>query len=54
MLMVVIYLGDNIKTIKKNTAALVEGSQEVGLGANTEKTKYILYLVTSMQSNIMT
>jgi hypothetical protein len=35
-------LGDNIDTIKKNTETLIDGSKEVGVEINVEKTKYIL------------
>jgi hypothetical protein len=35
-------LGDNIDTIKKNTETLIDTSKEVGLGVNTEETKYML------------
>jgi hypothetical protein len=35
-------LGDNIDTIKKNTATLIVASKEVGLEINIEKTKYML------------
>jgi hypothetical protein len=35
-------LVDNIDTIKKNTENVIDGSKEVGLEVNTEKTKYIL------------
>jgi hypothetical protein len=35
-------LGDNIDTIKKTTETLIDASQEVGLGINAEKTKYML------------
>jgi hypothetical protein len=35
-------LGDNIDTIKKNTKTLTGASKEVGLGVNSEKTKYEL------------
>jgi hypothetical protein len=34
--------GDNIDTIKKNTATLIDAGKEVGLEVNTEKTKYML------------
>jgi hypothetical protein len=35
-------LGDNIDTIKKNTEILIDGSKEVGLEINVDKTKYML------------
>jgi hypothetical protein len=35
-------LGDNIDTIKRNTQKLIDASKEIGVEANTEKTKYIL------------
>jgi late competence protein required for DNA uptake (superfamily II DNA/RNA helicase) len=35
-------LGDNIDAIKKNMETLFDGSKEVGLEVNTEKTKYML------------
>jgi hypothetical protein len=35
-------LGDNIVTIKKNTATLINASKEVSLEVNAEKTKYML------------
>jgi hypothetical protein len=35
-------LGDNIDTIKKNKETLIDGSKEVGLEINVEKTKYTL------------
>jgi hypothetical protein len=35
-------LGDNIDTIKTNTETLIDGSKEVGLKINVEKTKYML------------
>jgi hypothetical protein len=34
-------LGENIGTIKKNTETLIYTSKEVGLEANTRKTKYM-------------
>jgi hypothetical protein len=34
--------GDNTGTIKKNTETLMDASEEIGLEANTEKTKYML------------
>jgi hypothetical protein len=35
-------LEDNIDTIRKNTETLTDGSKEVGLEINVEKTKYML------------
>jgi hypothetical protein len=35
-------LGDNINTIKKNTATLIDPSKGVGLEINVEETKYVL------------
>jgi hypothetical protein len=40
-IVIVNILRDNITTTKKNTA-LMDGSKEVGLEINTEKTKYML------------
>jgi hypothetical protein len=35
-------LGDNLNTIKKKTQTLINANKEVGLEANTEKSKYML------------
>jgi hypothetical protein len=35
-------VGENIENIKKNTEALLDASEEVGLEVNPEKTKYLL------------
>jgi hypothetical protein len=35
-------LGDNIDTLKKNIKTLINARKNVGLGVNTEKTKYML------------
>jgi hypothetical protein len=35
-------VGENIDTTKKNTEALLDGSQEVCVEVNPEKTKYTL------------
>jgi hypothetical protein len=35
-------LGENIGIIKKNMETLIDASEEVGLGINAEKTKYML------------
>jgi hypothetical protein len=42
-------LGDNIDTIKKNTETLINGSKEVGLEINVEKSRYMLL---SHQQNV--
>jgi hypothetical protein len=42
-------LGDNINTINKNEETLIDGSKEVGLEINVEKTKYMLL---SRQQNV--
>lgn len=34
-------LGDNINTINKNIAALIDASNELGPKVNTDKIKYI-------------
>jgi hypothetical protein len=36
------FLKSNIDTIKKNTETLIDGSKEVGLEINIEKSKYML------------
>jgi hypothetical protein len=35
-------LGDNIDAIEENTVILIDGSKEVGLEVNAEKTKFML------------
>jgi hypothetical protein len=48
-------LGNNVGTIKRNTETLNDASKEVGLEADTEKTKYACCcLVTRMQGKILT
>jgi hypothetical protein len=44
-------LGYNIDTIKKNMETLIDGSKEVGLKINVEKTKYE-YMLLSRHQNI--
>jgi hypothetical protein len=39
-------VGENIDTIQKNTEALVDAAKEVGLGGNSEKTKYVHVYIT--------
>jgi hypothetical protein len=34
--------------IKKNTDALLNASMEIGLEVNSEKTKYIIFIVTGL------
>jgi hypothetical protein len=45
-------LWDNIDTIYKNTETLINASNEVGLDANVEKTKYCWCLVTKMHGKV--
>jgi hypothetical protein len=47
-------LDDNIDTVKKNTRTLIDASKEVGLEVNADNTKYMLCLITRMQSKIRT
>jgi len=42
MLMMLIYLGGRVYTIKENAEALVVASKENGLEVNADKTKYIV------------
>ena len=35
-------LGGSVRTIKKNTEALVVASREIGLEVNADKTKYMI------------
>jgi hypothetical protein len=36
-------LGGSVHTIKKNTETLVDGSKEIGLIVNSDKTKYMVF-----------
>jgi hypothetical protein len=50
-------LGDNINTIKKNTEDVIDTCKEIGLEANTKKTKYMLisrYQSAEQNHNIKT
>jgi hypothetical protein len=41
--------GDNIDAIKKNRETLIDGSKEIGLETNVEKTNYMLLLLSRYQ-----
>jgi hypothetical protein len=49
----VILLLDNIDTTKRNTT-LIDASKDVVLEVNSEKTKYMLCLITRMHGKIIT
>jgi hypothetical protein len=44
-------LGDNIDTMKKNTEILTDGSKEVGLEINVDKTNYAAISSLECRSN---
>jgi hypothetical protein len=55
MLIISIFLGENISAIRKSMEAVVHTSEEVGLEINAEKTKYIFmsrYQTTGQNHNI--
>jgi hypothetical protein len=47
-------LGDNIDIIKKNTEALIDASEGIGLEVNTEKLSICRCFITRIQGAIMT
>jgi hypothetical protein len=47
-------MGDDINTIKKNTAILIDASMDVGLEINEGKLSKCCYLVTRMSVRIGT
>jgi hypothetical protein len=42
----------NINTIKKNTETALDGSKETGVEINTEKTRYMLCLITKSRTKL--
>ena len=42
MLVILIYSGGSVHTVKKNIEALVVASKEIGLEVNADKTKYMV------------
>ena len=43
-------LGENLQTVRENTEIFIKASKDIGLEANSDKTKYI---ITSRQQNIV-
>ena len=47
-------LGENEQAIRENTEIFIKECKDIGLKANSQKTKYTVYLATKMQFKIKT
>ena len=45
--------GRSVRTVEKNTEALLVGSKEIAPGVNADKTKYMVLFAIRMQDEVM-